>query len=112
MAKGFKKRGTTAFNTPSGGVSAHGRKEAEAKGQTMPGGSFPIRNTSDLDKAKHDVGRASNPAAARRWINKRARDLGAPALGESKKSDPEARIEGAGDAHRGRMPYTHSRKAR
>jgi hypothetical protein len=48
----------------------------------MPGGKFPIRNASDLANAKHDVGRASNPAAARAWINKRARELGKPALGE------------------------------
>lgn len=52
----------------------------------MPGtDSFPIENARDLAKAKHDVGRASNPAAARRWINKRAHQLGEPALGESKK---------------------------
>jgi len=72
------------FRTPSGGVSAEGRHKAEAKGETMPGGGFPIRNASDLAHAKHDVGRAKNPAAARRWINKRAHELGEPALGESK----------------------------
>jgi hypothetical protein len=48
----------------------------------MPGGSFPIEDAEDLRKAKHDVGRASNPATARRWINKRAAELGEPKLGE------------------------------
>lgn len=88
------------FRTASGSVSAAGRKEAQNKGETMPGGSFPIRNASDLSNAKHDVGRASNPAAARRWINKRAKELGEPGLGKSKEEP------------RRKMPYTHSRAAR
>lgn len=79
---GRKSGGKTEFRTPSGGVSAAGRHEAEGKGETMPGGGFPIRNASDLANAKHDVGRAKNPAAARRWINRRAYDLGEPGLGE------------------------------
>lgn len=74
-----------AFRTKGGSVSAEGRRSAENKGETMPGGSFPIRNAQDLSNAKHDVGRAKNPAAARRWINKRAKELGEPALGESKR---------------------------
>lgn len=73
-----------AFRTPSGSVSAAGRREAQKHGDTMPGGKFPIRNAADLRNAKHDVGRASNPAAARRWINKRAKELGEPGLGEHK----------------------------
>ena len=87
MAEGkrWKKKGTTNFRTPSGGVSAHGRREAEKHGDTMPGGSFPIRNKQDLANAKHDVGRAQDPAAARAWINKRARELGAAPLGASEK---------------------------
>lgn len=80
---GRAKGGKTEFRTKSGSVSAGGRREAEAAGQTMPGGGFPIRNASDLSNAKHDVGRAKSPAAARRWINKRAHKLGEPALGES-----------------------------
>lgn len=76
-------RGGAAFRTPSGSVSAAGRHDTEKKGETMAGGSFPIRNASDLKSAKHDVGRAKNPAAARRWIDKRAHELGEPALGES-----------------------------
>lgn len=81
---------TMAFRTAGGSVSAEGRRDAEKKGQTMPGGSFPIRNAADLENAKHDVGRAKNPAAARRWINKRAKELGEPALGESKRSRRQA----------------------
>ena len=64
-----------------GGVSAAERRNAEGKGETMPGGKFPIRNASDLANAKHDVGRASDPSAARRWINRRAKELGEPPLG-------------------------------
>lgn len=73
--------GGTKFRTPSGSVSASGRHQAESKGETMPGGGFPIRNESDLKNAKQSVGRAKNPAAARAWINKRARELGEPPLG-------------------------------
>jgi hypothetical protein len=51
----------------------------------MPGtgGKFPIRNRSDLAKAKHDIGRTSEPKAkVEAWINKRARDLGGKSVGE------------------------------
>jgi len=85
------------FRTASGSVSAGARREAEGKGQTMAGGSFPIRNASDLSNAKHDVGRAKDPAAARRWINKRAKELGELGLGEHR------------DGSKKRMPYTHGR---
>lgn len=74
---------TEAFNTPSGGVSAHGRHEAKKSGQTMPGtDKFPIRNKSDLEKAKHDIGRTSEPRKkVVAWIDKRARDLGGKPVG-------------------------------
>ncbi len=75
---------TKAFRTAGGSVSAAGRKSAEKKGDTMPGGGFPIRNKSDLKNAKQSVGRAKNPAAARAWINKRAGQLGASKLGGKK----------------------------
>ena len=88
------------FRTAGGSVSAAGRREAKGKGETMPGGSFPIRNASDLSNAKHDVGRAKNPEAARRWINRRAKELGEPGLGESKEGSEK------------RSLYTHSRKGR
>jgi hypothetical protein len=81
--------------TPSGAVKASARKEAEKKGDTMPGGGFPIEDKKDLANAKHDVGRAKNPAAARRWINKRAKALGEPPIGGEKKK------KGLRDIYRG-----------
>ena len=78
---GEKRRGGEIERTPSGGVKASARHKAEAHGETMKGGSFPIRNAADLANAKHDVGRAKNPEAARRWINQRARELGEPPIG-------------------------------
>lgn len=68
-----------AFRTPSGSVSAAGRRDAKSKGQTMPGtgGKFPIRNLSDLANAKHDIGRTNEPRSkVVAWINKKARQLG------------------------------------
>lgn len=73
----------TEFN-PSGGVTAASRQASKEAGHTMAGGSFPINNGADLARAKHDVGRAHNPAAARSWINKRAKELGEPGLGGTK----------------------------
>lgn len=73
--------------TPSGAVKTSARRAAESRHHTMVGGSFPIDNAGDLANAKHDVGQAKNPAAARRWINKRAKELGEPGLGESKGGD-------------------------
>jgi len=72
------------FRTASGAVSTEGREKAEKKGQTMPGGGFPIRNDEDLKNAKHSVGRAKNPEKARAWINKRAKELGKPPIGKAK----------------------------
>lgn len=83
MAKGWRKGGKS-FETPSGGVSAHGRREAQARGETMPGtdGKFPIRNLADLDKAKHDIGRTSEPRSkVVAWIDRRARELGGKPVG-------------------------------
>ena len=57
------------------------RDRAEAKGHTMPGGGFPIESRADLGRAKRAFGRAGNKPAARRWINRRAKDLGAAPLG-------------------------------
>lgn len=48
----------------------------EDKDEAMLDGSFPIRNTQDLKDAIRSVGRAKDPAAARRWIKKMARELG------------------------------------
>jgi hypothetical protein len=53
------------------------RRRMAASGQAMPDGSFPIANRTDLRNAIQSVGRASNYAAARRHIIRRARALGA-----------------------------------
>lgn len=52
------------------------RDKLATKGQALPDGSFPIRNSADLKNAIHAFGRAKNPAAAKRHIIKRARALG------------------------------------
>lgn len=48
-------------------------------GVAMSDGSFRIRNRSDLERAIHALGRASNPDAAKAHIRKRAKALGAEA---------------------------------
>lgn len=53
------------------------RQDLADKGQARPDGSFPIRNKQDLARAILAIGRAKNPAAAKAWIIKRARALGA-----------------------------------
>ena len=53
------------------------RKAAADKGVAMPDGSFPIRDRRDLEKAIKALGRAKDPAKARRHIRKRAKALGA-----------------------------------
>lgn len=60
------------------------RRKLAAKGKAMPGGDaggrFPIRNAEDLAKAIRAVGRAkggeAGRAAVRRFIIRRARELG------------------------------------
>lgn len=52
------------------------RKKLTKEGEARKDGSFPIRNKKDLSNAIHDVGRATNPAGAKSWIKKRAKDLG------------------------------------
>lgn len=75
------KGGHVAFRTPSGSVSEAARRETESKGEAMPGGRFPIRNASDLSNAKHAFGRANDKPAVKRWIDKRAKELGKPPMG-------------------------------
>lgn len=74
-------RGGEITHTPSGGVKASARRKAETEGDTMAGGRFPIRNDADLSNAKHAYGRANDKPAVKRWIDKRARELGEPPLG-------------------------------
>lgn len=80
---------TKAFNTPSGGVSAHGRRQAKKRGHTLPGtDKFPINNLKDLSNAKHDIGRTSEPRAkVVAYLNSRARDLGGAPVGGHKAKD-------------------------
>jgi hypothetical protein len=52
------------------------RRSAAASGAALPDGSFPIHNDSDLRNAIHDVGRAKDPAEAKRHIESRAKTLG------------------------------------
>lgn len=52
------------------------RDSAASSGAAMPDGSFPIHNGSDLSNAIHLAGQASNPAAAKSHIKRRASALG------------------------------------
>ena len=72
-----------SFNTPSGGVSAHGRKDAKSKGHTLPGtDKFPINNLKDLSNAKHDIGRTNEPRSkVVSYIDRRAKELGGKPVG-------------------------------
>lgn len=96
MAKGWRKP-SEGFNTPSGGVSAHGRRAAKESGHTLPGtDKFPIRNLSDLAKAKHDIGRTSEPRSkVVSWIDRRAKDLGGKPVGGVSRADHRYRDRSA-----------------
>lgn len=52
------------------------RRKLAKQGIAMPDGSFPIKTKQDLKNAIRLAGKASNPAAARAHIKKRARALG------------------------------------
>lgn len=58
-------------------VSASERERLADNNEAMPDGGFPIRDIADLHNAIRSIGRASDPAAAKRWIKKRARELNA-----------------------------------
>lgn len=51
------------------------RSSLAKRGEALPDGSFPIRNAQDLHNAIQAIGRAKDPAAAKRHIIKRARAL-------------------------------------
>lgn len=57
-------------------VSDKERQSLASRGQALPGGGFPIKNKEDLMNARHAIGRAKNPSAARALIRRRARELG------------------------------------
>lgn len=66
-------------------LSTSQRDSAEAKGQAMSGGRFPIRNRADLQNAIRAVGRVrpnteEARAKVRRFIIRRARYLNATDL--------------------------------
>lgn len=62
---------------PKKNVSAMRRQRATDAGHAMPDGSFPIENAEDLKNAIQACGRAKDPEAAKAWIKKRAKELGA-----------------------------------
>lgn len=57
--------------------SADERKEAEKKGHAMEGGSFPIEDAADVEAAVRLYGHAGDKAAAKAFIIKRAKAIGA-----------------------------------
>ena len=56
------------------------KKELTAKKMSLPDGSYPIRNVSDLKNAIASFGRAKNPELTKKWIIKRAKELDATDL--------------------------------
>jgi hypothetical protein len=53
------------------------REKLAKEGKAMKSGAFPVRNKQDLKDAVQSIGRASNRAAAKNHVKKRARALGA-----------------------------------
>ena len=53
------------------------RRELARRGMAMPDGGYPIRNIEDLKNAIQAYGRGTNPPAVKKWIKKRAKELGA-----------------------------------
>ena len=56
------------------------KTELTAKKMSLPDGSYPIRNVSDLKNAISSFGRAKNPELTKKWIIKRAKELDATDL--------------------------------
>lgn len=52
------------------------RDKLASQGKAMKDGSFPIKNGSDLQNAIRLAGNASDPPKARRFIMRRAKELG------------------------------------
>ena len=74
----YKRRGGTykGENMDKRDYSMDARRDMAASGMAMSDGSFPIANGGDLQNAIQSVGRASNYAAAKEHIVRRARALG------------------------------------
>lgn len=60
-----------------GELDTEERRKLAERGQALPDGSFPIRNKEDLKDAIQSYGRAKDKAEAKRWIERRARELDA-----------------------------------
>jgi hypothetical protein len=56
------------------------RQKMAKEGKAMPDGSFPIETTGDLRNAIRLAGHASDPAAAKAHIKKRAKAIGHPEM--------------------------------
>lgn len=80
LAKTRARKAIIDLSFKPGGPSMKVRKKLAAKGQAMPGGSFPIDDVTQLKKAIKAYGRAKDKAAAKAHIIKRARALGATSL--------------------------------
>jgi hypothetical protein len=74
----YKRRGGTykGEDMDKRDYSMDARRDMAASVMAMPDGSFPIANGGDLQNAIQSVGRASNYAAAKEHIVRRARALG------------------------------------
>lgn len=77
LAAGLLAPADTELSLSAAAFSAEERRRLAKNDEAMPDGSFPIRNVADLRNAVAAFGRAKDPAAARAWIRKRARALGA-----------------------------------
>lgn len=79
--QGVPGSGREAVTAGAAGFTDDKRAALADEGKAMPndenGGSFPIENIVDLHNAIRAIGRAKDPAAAKRHIRKRARELGA-----------------------------------
>ena len=60
-----------------GDLDTDERRKLADEGKAMPNGAFPIRNREDLKDAIQSFGRAKDKDAAKRFIQKRARELNA-----------------------------------
>ena len=104
--------------------SPEARKRMAKEGSAMPDGSFPIADCADLKNAIQAIGRASDPAAAKRHIKKRKRALGCdvdlpdgwstegeePTVGDEEKKT--AGIIGTGSLSQSEDPRTQALVAR
>lgn len=68
------------------GPSTKARAKAQSQGHAFKNGRFPIRNVADLNKAKQAIGRVKpgDRQALVAYINRRAKELGQPPVGETK----------------------------